>query len=322
MDLEHSVLPNGLSHGYAFTQSGETVTVRIPISVDIPESDVVFEYSSNDNSIFCGLRSDPIPLLCGVLSYPVTDASHSVGNGQCNITLQKSGGPRTWPMLISGPSSHGIDPKSEFLLGLNSDAHQDFTAAWDHFTRSAEVGFFPARLLAADVYASDDNPYGVEHNIDESIRILLGLFEETRKPGVAVKAAKALIGENRYDEAVSILEQADSNESRLMLATLLSPLFGKLNKPERAVAIFEELVAQGDPKAMRRLAKHLEVGCGTAIHKERAKELLSRAQAIDGEEPETVEVTDKWGPIFLGVTVGAALLSVGIGVYTFVSRKK
>ena len=109
---------------------------------------------------------------------------------------------------------------------------------------------------------------------------------------------------------------------RLMLAELLSPLFGPLNEPERAVAIFEDLARQNHPKAMRRLAKHHTVGCGVPINKNRAESLLSAARYLDGEEPETVEVSSRWAGFFIGFSVAAVALSVGIGVYTAISKRK
>ena len=322
LDLEHSILPAGFSHGYSFQQINEKILVRITLDRGTRNSDVLFEYSPDTNSIFCSLKGQQVPLLCGKLSYPVQDVAHKVEDSQCEITMRKAGGTKSWAMLISDASDRGIDPKSQFLLGIKADAERNFQLAWRQFQGASDAGYFPARLLVADVYASADNPYGVAVDIEKSIGMLSELFEETKRSEIAIKAAKLLVMQERYDDATSILEKALSHDARLMLAELLSPLFGPLNEPERAVEIFEDLARQNHPKAMRRLAKHHTVGCGVPINKNRAKSLLSAARCLDGEEPETIEVSSRWAGFFIGFSVAAVALSVGIGVYTAISKRK
>ena len=114
LDLEHSVIPTGLPHGYSFQQSGDAITIKIDLDPSTSESDIVFEYEESENSIYLGRIGKNIPLLCGILFGPVQTPSHEVFPDIIRVTMKKSD-PKPWTVVISGPSKKGIDPKSLFL---------------------------------------------------------------------------------------------------------------------------------------------------------------------------------------------------------------
>ena len=281
--MERAVLPSGFGHGYTFHEDQDGVSIRI----DCGSPDIEFDYSKEENSVFIG--ADGLVFLCGKFAGDVEAVEHEVMDELITIKVKKSG---KWPVVISEPSAKGIDAKSEFLLGMLSETRNEIAKAWNHFVRAAGAGFFQAKKMVADAYANPGNKYGVGRNLEESVKMYASLYEETRLPELAIKGAEALCEQERYEEASKLLEGCSTAEAKLRLGSLLSPIFGKLNEPERAVALFEELAQGGNAAAMRQLAKHLEEGCGVKASLVKARDWIVRAHAIDGKEPATIDVPE------------------------------
>ena len=281
--MERAVLPSGFGHGYTFHDDQDGVSIRI----DCGSSDIEFEYSKEENSVFVG--ADGLVFLCGKFAGDVDEVEHEVEDELITIKVKKSG---KWPVVISEPSAKGIDAKSEFLLGMLSETRNEFGEAWNHFVRAAGAGFYQAKKMVADAWANPENKYGVGRNLEESTKMYTSLYEETRLPDLAIKGAEALCEQEKYEEASKLLEGCSTAEAKFRLGSLLSPIFGKLNEPERAVALFEELAQGGNAAAMRQLAKHLEEGCGVKASLVKARDWIERAHAIDGKEPATIEVPE------------------------------
>ena len=68
---------------------------------------------------------------------------------------------RNWPLLIKRPSGSEIDPKSQFMLGVEKEASGHTHEAWSLFKKAAERGYVCAVILVADSLFNDVNPYRV-----------------------------------------------------------------------------------------------------------------------------------------------------------------
>ncbi|KAH0787812.1 hypothetical protein GPJ56_008335 [Histomonas meleagridis] len=321
MDIEHSLSEEGINYGYQMTQNDETITVTTKYSPKFSGQGVIFEYLPEDNSLYLGFREQP-PEICGRLYSGVNSAICNSTSTEIIVTLIKSS-KNEWPFLISSPSAHGIDSKSLFLLGLHADSSKDYQTAWTNFFNSYKAGYYPAAILVADILMSSENPYSVKQDLDESIKILLNIFDETHKPQIAIKAASALKKRHRFMDARALLERCadQDDDAKLMLAKLLSPIFGELDEAQHAVSLFAALSSKKNPEAMRCLAKHMLTGSGIEKNKEEAKRLIEEAKSIDGVAAEIIQISDKWSHVLIGAAIGVGVAAVAFGIVALWRRR-
>jgi TPR repeat protein len=186
-----------------------------------------------------------------------------------------------------------------------------------------QAGYLPAMYLVASVQQTESNPYGVKLNLEESSRLFAAIYERTHEPVAAIRTATVLGQLKRYGQARSILETcADaSTDAKLMLADLLSPIFGKGEDAARAVQLYEALVEEGSVVACMHLARHLQEGVGVAVDRDRAVELMERANAMDPDQPVTTVVQSIPVVLIMGV-VGVAAVAATVFFLWMRSRRK
>jgi hypothetical protein len=312
-----------LPTGYDFQQiPRDMIIIKVPRAADVTTDEIRFEFDPVENSVFLRTHHHR-PLLCGRLFDTIKSIKHEVSSNLITVTALKSHS-QHWPRCIAGPSSEGIDSKSEFLLGLDADSRGCYAEAWAHFWNAAQSDYCPALLFVADTCSMPSNPYRVSPDLDQSIRIYTDLYARFPIPEIGVRAAMALKERNRFFEARILLENCSGRDdnAKFVLGLMLSPIYGKLDDPVAAIEIFRSLAARDHPAAIRCLAKHYELGNGIVADQHQAKVLLERAAQIDGNRFETVIVPAGLKGVTLGAAVTVVVVLTGICIYLLRRNRK
>ena len=127
-----------------------------------------------------------------------------------------------------------------------------------------------------------------------------------------------------FEEAKSILQScSETNDTaKLMLAKLLSPIFGELDEPQVSVKLFTQLADVKNHEAMRCLGKHLIDGIGIEKNKEAGLKLIEEASALDGTIAETIQVPDKLVSSLIGISIGVGVIALTFCIFSFISHRK
>ncbi|OHS94457.1 hypothetical protein TRFO_11060 [Tritrichomonas foetus] len=312
MDIEHSLVPKGISHGYDFQQDKNIITIVESIPPDTPQSNVQVNYNVIENSIYIGVKGEN-PIVCGILYEKIQDIhSCEIIAPIIKIKLIKKNN-NLWPLLIREKSSKGIDSKSQFLLGCAAESQGYFNEAFKFYTQSAQKNYLPAMRYLAYIYASEQNPYHIRTNIKESINIYQNMFKISQDKEIGLILAKSLRKERRIDEAKNVLEicAQSSNDAKYMLACMYSPLLGgELNDPKRAVKLFKELSNASMVDATKKLIQHYEQGVGTPVNLEEAERLRKEiAKVKQVEQPSNFKY---WIAFGAGVALAAGSFYLGV----------
>ena len=283
MDLERSVAgKNGIPEQYQFTQDAKTCTITFTVSSPRPQITI-----NQEESTILVVEQDKNIILCGVTYGRFFRNAITNNENKYTITLTKES-PVIWPLLIKKPSSHGIDRKSLFVLGLEKDASGDYEGAFKCYKDSANQGFVHAKVLVSDILMSDINNYGASKDVNEGIRLLSSIPPEKQTTDIILCLSRALIEQNKKEEAAekirAYLQVKDDDVARLALVKMISPFGeGLLNYPEEAIYHLEILAEKDNPEAIRLLAQHYYKGVGVKGDKKRARELDQKACQIDTE---------------------------------------
>ena len=173
MDLERSISsqPTGINEGYCFYQSDKTIEVTFPVPSGCVLQEISSSFDASKKSICYGLNGKP-PAICGILWDNASIKTSILYTDVYKIVFNKHD-EKTWPLFISSPSSQGIDPKSEFMLGVFEDAQNSYSKALQYYQHSASQGFLHAKLLLADNYLSSYNNYNLPHDPSNTTNLYL-----------------------------------------------------------------------------------------------------------------------------------------------------
>lgn len=323
MDIEHSLLKSGIKSGYKWSQTQDTIKIKVYRPSEATQEEISFEYLPSDNSITLSFCNNSNSGICGRLYNSIKDAKYEISEMVVKIVLTKVS-PKMWPLVISDKCAKGIDSKSLFMLGVQADSLKQYKNAWNYFRESSEMGYVIAKLLVADILISSKNPYGVKCDIDRSISILSDIYSQTKIPEIGIKVAAAYKKNSMFAEAKNILQlcSQESDDAKLMLAKLLSPIFGELDEPEISVKLFTQLSESKNPEAMRCLGKHMVDGIGIEKNREGGLSLIEEASAIDGTVPETIRIPDTLMSSIIGASIGIGLVAIAFCVFSFFSRRR
>ncbi|KAK8840297.1 hypothetical protein M9Y10_030852 [Tritrichomonas musculus] len=313
-------LPTNCLPGYSFNQiSNSLIEIIYEFPSPTAESDIKFSYNKDNNSIFLAITNQDDPILCGVLTNPINDATPLFSESAYKITLSfDPSEENSWDLLIKASSNTGIDPKSEFLLGAEANNKQNYEEAFKLISSAAEKKYIPAMQALIDIYSLEESPYKDHYNLEESTKILKQLFDMTEDPDAGVRLATIYRSLKHPEEAKQILERcADkSDEAKLMLAVILSPLTGELNEPERAVQILRELADNNSMEAISALIPHYQKGVGTPVDlnevKRLKRELIRMQSRRFGQEHKN---------IFIGLAAAAVVCASAVGIALFLRRR-
>ena len=308
MDLERSVAGKaGIPELYKFTQTLTTCTITFKVSCPRPQITI-----NQEESTILVVEQDKNLVICGVTYGKFFKNSTTNVENEYTITLSKE--ERTiWPLLINRPSSHGIDRKSLFVLGLEKDASGDYKSAFQYWLDAANQGFIAAKLLVADILMSDINNYDVSKDVDRGISLLTSIPIEKQNTDIILCLAHALIDQKKKQEAADrirmYLQVHDDNTVRLALVDMLSPFgAGLLNYPEEAVYHLQILADRKNAQATRLLAQHYYKGIGVKSDKKKARELDQKACEIN---PEFTPMYQKGIGQNIAIAAGVSTLFVG-----------
>lgn len=291
MDLEQCLQLDQYPDQYSFKQTLSTITIFFSA---LNQSSVEVNIDLSELSICAGIKGKP-PSVCGTMFSRSYRHEESFTDGVFKITFSKENN-EIWPIFIIDQSlTHGIDPKSQFLLGFYKISTLSEESAFPYFKDSADRGFIPAQICVADILMSDTNPYDVPKDVDTAIRILDSIPIERRTSSIAINLSNALLEQRRPEEARHTLEISAENfpDVKLSLVKMISPIFNKSGNDDDAVSAvnyLESLVNHGNAEAMKLLSMHLVKGKGIAKNKQRAIELEREAHTIDPKIP--IELTD------------------------------
>lgn len=291
MDLEKCLQLDQYPDQYSFTQTLSAITISFPA---LNQSSVEVNIDLSESSICAGIKGNP-PSVCGIMFSRSYRHEESFADGVFKITFSKENN-EIWPVLIIEQSlTHGIDPKSQFLLGFYKISTLSEESAFSYFKDSADRGFIPAQICVADILMSDTNPYDVPKDVDAAISILDSIPIDRRTSNIAINLSNALVEQKRPEEARHTLEISAEKfpDVKLSLVKMISPITNKNandNDAISAVNYLESLVGQRNAEAMKLLSMHLAKGKGVAKNKQRAIELEREANSIDPRIP--IELSD------------------------------
>lgn len=310
MDLEKSLFSHKIT-GYEIHETSQYLTFEIECRMLI--DDVVLEYSEEDNSICLSVNHSDI--VYGCLYAPITDPKYEVVHNKVKVTMTKVAD-EDWPILMSGPSKRGIDPKSEFMLGAFSDASGNYEKAWIHFKNAADNGHDYAQAIVAEAYLTPENPYNIEPNMDECIKAFRRVYDQQHDPGTAMTLADLLNNSGKPEEACRLLRDFLVISPDMNVEYRLAKILYEDNKLAEAIPLLEELVQKKHPRAMYLLSDCLKKGLGIAKDEKRAKELRAAADKISG-----VEVESDKNIIAMAVAASTAVVLAGVCVFRLLRRK-
>jgi hypothetical protein len=317
LDLEHCITPDGVSEGYSFGQFETTILLAFAVPPGIDISDIVYEMSGIDNSIFVAF-SDSDPIMCGVLFGPTFRDEICVSGDICRITLYKIDR-SIWPVVIAGSSARGIDPKSLFMLGVYDDACGRREDAWRKFEESAALGFIHAKSVIATSLLNDGNPYLAPQDFSRGISILESIPQQSITTELQVVHFGALLSIGEAQKARAIFPGDDiSNDTRLKIVRFLDSLHTFDAEIEKEMIVhLSALAEQNEPEACYLLAKRYAFGRGVTRNAEYAVRLAARAHAMDPKYPAEIDGLET-GPsssaLFLTVSLAFLGFAVGIGL--------
>lgn len=326
MDVEHLISEDGIPDGYRFDQLSTQCTVSFPVPPGASLGDIEFRFDAAAREIFVRAAGSDRPQLCGVLGGTVRSEHHEIVDGVFHIVLEKAD-EVIWAYLISGRSRDGIDAKSLFVLAFGADARGSPREAFGLFRETARMGFVQAKLVVADTYLRDDNPYDVRADCAKAIAVLESIPEERFGAELCMYLARAYVMAREQKKAVDVLRRVagESDEARLQLAKLLSPVCAEGAAEEGAAEEAAEhlriLAKRGCAEAMRVLAQHYANGCGVKRDPSKAKSLLRRAKEADPSVMEGCERAYVSRTVVAAVAVAVAAIGI-IGIGVFARRRK
>ena len=281
MEIERTISCEGIPDGYSFEQTRSNIVLKFPIPKSCDSSMV--EFSIFDGSILAGIKGSE-PLICGVMFGSIIRENHDyLVDGMFKIDLKKADS-QVWPVLIIKPSNQGIDPKSQFLLGVYNDALGNEAEAFSLILQSAQRNYFPAQIFVADIFLSDTNPYGVKKDPIKAIHFLESISPEKLTENISLTLANAHISIGQRLEGMNVLKSIAkwSETAKLQLAKMMSPISDVNGKqPVEAVDLLESLSNFGNIEALDLLSKHYSKGIGVKKDKNRSKELEQRIRDLD-----------------------------------------
>lgn len=322
MDLEHVASPSGINEGYTFSQTVSNISLTFPIPNNCDPSHIECVFNPHEKSILAGIKGQE-PILCGEMWSSTFNMKQTMTPTNYKIDLQKDEH-SIWPLFILKPSIKGIDPKSQFIVGIYQDALGSPQEAYDHYCKAMERGYIPAKILVADILLSETNPYDIHQNIEEAIQILESIPFEKRNDSITIRLANALVQIGKQKESIQVLKDAADSSSiiRLELALRLSPLSQFKGKyPDEAVRHLEILAQDNNECAIELLCLHNLKGCGTNKNKTRAKLLDSQLCNLN---PNRVPLFKQRGfatNAAITLSISASLIGAAAGVVLYCMRK-
>ena len=318
MDLERSIGGRrGVPELYQFTQTPTTCVISFTVKPGVKPQVTI---NSADSTILVIGENNSL-IVCGVTYGKFFKNTYTVSNNIYTITLFKEERV-TWPLLIIKHSSHGIDMKSLYVIGLSEDASGNYKSAFEYYKKAAKEGFIPAKVLVADILMSDINNYDVERNVDEGISLLESIPVERMTTEVVLCLTRTLISKERKEEAARIFKNylsiKDDHTVAIEYAHHLSPFAdGTMKNPEEAVMILQGLSEKENTEAMRLLAQHYYKGVGVKADKKLAKELDQRACEINEE------LTPLYGKKGIGknIAIAAGVSTVFVGAFAAIYKR-
>ena len=328
MDLERSISGqgSGIDEGYSFSQTNKSIEISFPIPPGCDALQISSFFDPSKKSICYGLTGQP-PVICGILWDTASIQNETLYTNVYRIIFNKHN-ENTWPIFISSPSSQGIDPKSEFMLGVLEDTQNCYSKALTYYQQSASNGFLHAKLLLADNYLSVYNNYNLPHDPSLAANLYLEVFsspnaKQLRTPDLAIHIFHLLESLNRSTDLREFLEKnIEFSQIRFEYAKLLSPLSKskydrKFFNPEIAVKHLLILEKEKNLDAMELLAEHFDNGCGITKNREKSKELKDEIKKIDPKR----YIQEKNNNFAKNMIV-SSLIITGIGIATFLVLKK
>ena len=324
MDVEHLISDEGIPEGYKFDQISTQCTVSFPVPEGLTMEGIEFEFNKDTNEIFIKIKGNEYPQVCGILDGTVASEHHEIVDSVFHLVLEKKD-EILWAYLISGRSSKGIDPKSLFILGFGADMNKNPREAFGLFKESANKGYFQAKLIVADTYLNDDNPYDIKADYKKGIKVLESIPKERYHTELYKFLANAFIKANEIEKAAEILRNisTESDEARLTLAKLFSPVCGckDNSKVDEAVSNLKILAKKKNVEAMKILAQHYANGYGVDKDLDKAKSLLKKVHKNDPEALNDCQKSSVSITLISIAAVSVALIGF-LGIRLFMRRRK
>ncbi|KAH0787108.1 hypothetical protein GPJ56_009106 [Histomonas meleagridis] len=313
MEIERTISSEGIPDGYSFEQTRSNIILKfqVPRSYDLS----MIEFSIYDGTIIAGIKGSE-PLICGKMFGSIIRENHYITDGMFRIDIKKADS-QIWPVFIINPSDQGIDPKSQFILGVYNDALGNENEAFSNIYQSAQRNYFPAQIFVSDIFLSDANPYGVKKDPVKAIQFLESISPEKLTENISLTLANAHLSIGQRSEAMNVLRSISrsSQIAKLQLAKMMSPI-ADVNgqQPEEAVKLLESLSNEGNLEALELLSKHYLKGIGVKKDKNRSREIEQRIREIDPKYfPES-----KFSGTAKNVLVAACISTVLIGAVTLI----
>lgn len=305
--------------GYSFTQiDNSQIEVKYEFPSPTSEKDITFCFDRDTCSIYLSIKDQPHPALCGTLSHSVNNVTTVYSESEYAINIEINPNEKDpWDLLIKSPNKHGIDPKSEFLLGAEANNNEDYEKAFQYISSAAEKQYFPAMEALVDIYSTVESPYKSHYNLEDCVKILRNLFDLTEDPDAGIRLATIYKDLKMPKEEREILTRcADkSNYAKLMLADLLSPLNGSFNETDKAIQLLRELADDHMIDGISALITNLENGYGTPLDDNEIKRLKNEIVNYQRKQ-----ITEKYKNVFIGCAVAVATCAAIIGITLY--RKK
>lgn len=326
LDLERAITgtTTGINEGYTFIQTESTIEISFPLLEDCVASNINKIIDTATQGIWIG-QKDKDPIICGIMwGHAYLEKETQLTNSIKYIFRKNN---ETWPLFISSPSPQGIDPKSEFMLGVYEDSRTSPEKAILHYQEAARRGFLHAKILLADNYLSQINLYNLPRDPLAASNIYLEVFDspkigKLRTTLFAVKVAQLLNSLNREEDYFSFLQKnRDIPEIQFKLAQFLSPLTSK-NHHQNAEEAVRELQILADHKyldAIQLLADHYESGCGIERNLQKSAELRATLYSLDPSRKIEKEEHGFAKNILLSSLL---LIATGTATFLFLKRKR
>lgn len=298
-----------------FEQNTEKVVFKINSGqAELSDSDVLLEYSAEENSLCLSIHGEDV--VFGQLFDSSKAVSCEIDGSDVIITVKKAND-ATWHMLISGPSSKGIDGESAFLVGVTEYAAGNDKRAYAMFKLSADGGYHLGVNMIASIFLHQKARFGVKADFEKAVKVFKNAnvkpsdeFEASALLEVVVQ----LIQKHRLEEAEELMRKYApmSAAVRVFFGELL---VGVLNKDKEGVEVFEELAQEHNPDAMYHLADCLDQGRGVKKDTKRAARLRAEADRITGVKHES-----SIGRKLLVTFASSVIVVAGVLIYRYARK--